>query len=172
VQRLYAVVIARNPVGISKYGDHFLKRFSPYLSQKLLYRIKTTRSCENDWYTRHAGQLVKPPFAWLEFGLFSGHDDLTGLSAIHIERQEIQGDGSTYVYVRLQSKPQVYSPDFPKAPPEKTFHWQVAVHVVMEGGIWVVDDVIYLKGQWVDSESRLSEVLMTGCQGPHWVGPD
>jgi len=170
VQSLYNIVIVRTPIGISTYGNRFLTFFAPYLSKRLINQIKTTRLCEKDWRVRHLDHLVKLPFAWLEFGLFSGDDDLAEVSAFHIDRQELQNDGSTYVYVRLKSRQEIYSADLPKSPPEKPFYWDVAVRVVKEGGNSVVDDIIYLKGQVVDSESRLSEVLMMGCQGPRWVG--
>jgi hypothetical protein len=170
VQRLYEVVISRVPVGVSTQGDHLPKVFAPYLSKRLIREINTTRLCEKSWYARHRDPLVKPPFAWLEFGPFSGADDLSGASEFHIERQESQKDGSTYVYVRLKSRQQTCSNDLPKALPEKAFYWDVAVRVVMDGENPVVDDIVYLKGQGVDSESRLSAVLTTGCKGTHWVG--
>jgi len=160
VARLYRIVIARAPIGISTYGNHFLNVFAPYLSHRLVSQIKSDRLCERNWFSRHRNQLIKPPFAWLELGLFSGKDDLSGPSTFHIERQALQNHGSTYVYVR-----------FTRGPPlEIVGSWDVAVRVVREGNYPVIDDVVYLKGQAVESETRLSEILMMGCQGPHWVG--
>jgi hypothetical protein len=34
----------------------------------------------------------------------------------------------------------------------------------------VIDDIVYLKGDDVPTEYRLSELLTEGCNGPHWVG--
>ena len=43
--------------------------------------------------------------------------------------------------------------------------------VVQEDGHAVLDDVIFLKDESTDDvESRLSETLASGCDGPHWVG--
>ena len=36
----------------------------------------------------------------------------------------------------------------------------------------MIDDVIFLKDKDIDTESRLSEILAKGCDGPHWVGFD
>jgi hypothetical protein len=46
----------------------------------------------------------------------------------------------------------------------------VALEVGMENKRLIIDDVIYLKGEEVHTESRLSEVLKDGCDGSHWVG--
>jgi hypothetical protein len=51
-----------------------MKLFSPYLSSSLLHRITQTRACSNDWLRLHPQNDVKAPFAWGEFGLFSGAD--------------------------------------------------------------------------------------------------
>ena len=100
----------------------------------------------------------KAPFGWAESGLFSGADERTEPDAFAVERTESERDGSMRVYVRLTLS---------SAPPET---WDVAAVLVREGGHFVVDDVIYLTDKNSDIESRLSEDLSTGCDGPRWVG--
>jgi len=75
-----------------------------------------------------------------------------------IERTQSEKDGSLRVYVRLMLK---------EPPPEI---WRVAAVIVQENGHFVVDDVIYLKDENRLAESRLSEYLSAGCDGPRWVG--
>ena len=100
----------------------------------------------------------KAPFGWAESGLFSGADERTEPNAFAIERTESEKDGSFRVYVRLT----LSSP-----PPEI---WEVAAVLVRENGHLALADVIYLKDHWMKSDLRLSEVLATGCNGPHWLG--
>jgi hypothetical protein len=175
VQSLYRLVVARQPVGVSTY-PHFLELFGPYLSEKLTHRIKVDRLCEKDWFRqtherdRH-GNLVKPPFAWLELGLFSGSEEQSEPSQFKIRRSEPRTDGSTYVYVSLAEWGLTASGA--AAPPSKSppaQSWDVAVRVVRERGYPVVGDVIYLQGRYVESESKLSTALRMGCRGPRWVG--
>lgn len=45
-----------------------------------------------------------------------------------------------------------------------------ACSMVRENGRTVVDDVLYLKGENGEVESRLSKDLSSGCDGPRWVG--
>lgn len=158
VQRLYRQVISRHPLGIPS-GENW-KIFEPYLSKGLLREISLARSCQTDWVRQNKGQMVKEPFAWGETGFFSGDEELSEPSSFQIERIESNQDGSFRVYVKLTES----------TPNEKPWSWEVAVAVVMENKRLVIDDVIYLKGQEVHTESRLSEVLKEGCDGPHWVG--
>ncbi len=160
VQSLYRQVVARKPVGIP-YGTD-MKIFAPYLSKTLLDRIELGRACGNDWYRQHPGRRLKPPFAWLEAGLFSGANERTDPLTFQIERTETEKDGSVRVYVRLSGG----------APSEKPWSWEVAALVVREDGHFVIDDVIYLKGKELPVESRLRDVLAKGCDGPRWVGYD
>ena len=178
VQSLYKLVVARQPLGIDT--PHFLEVFAPYLSQGLIHRIKSDRLCEKDWFRRTHGQaaappgppvLVKPPFAWLELGLFSGSEEQSAPSQFKIQRSEPRRDGSTYVYLSLAEwglteKGAVAPPS--ESPPAQS--WDVAVRVVSQGGRPVVDDVTYLKGKYVDFDSTLSGDLTMGCRGSHWVG--
>jgi hypothetical protein len=158
VQGLYHQVISRHPLGIPSGENR--KIFDAYLSKGLLREISLARSCQNDWVRASKGQMVKEPFAWGEMGFFSGDEELSEPSSFQIERIESNQDGSFRVYVKL----------IENAANERPWSWDVALDVVMENKRPVIDDVIYLKGQEVHTENRLSEVLKEGCNGPHWLG--
>jgi hypothetical protein len=158
VRSLYHEVVARHPVGIP--GDADMKTFAPYLSKALLHRIDLAHVCEDDYYRRHQNPNEKPQIEWLEFGLFSGGNEKGSPRAFHIERTQSEKDGSFRVYVRLTW-----------GSPSKPWIWRVAAIVVQEKGHSVVDDVVFLKDEKLDDdESRLSEILTLGCDGPRWVG--
>ena len=160
VRSLFTQVVVRHPTGIPYGAD--MKVFTPYLSKTLLHRIDLAIACGKDWYRQHPGPTLKPPFAWLESGLFSGQDERTEPNAFVTEKTEPEKDGSfrVRVYVKLNGG----------TPPEKPWVWQVAAVVVRENGHFVIDDVIYLKDKYNPVDSRLSEVLSGGCDGPRWVG--
>jgi hypothetical protein len=61
------------------------------------------------------------------------------------------------VYVKLTENP----------PNGKPWSWDVAVQGKMEERRPVIDDIVYLKGDDVSTEYRLSEILKEGCNGPH-----
>jgi hypothetical protein len=175
VQSLYKQVVARHPLGISA-DRNFLASFAPYLSERLIRKIKLDRLCEQDWYRRthgadERGNVVKPPFAWLELGLFSGAFEQSEPVQFHITRSAPKVDGSTSVYLSLaewgfDAQGNTAAPN--NGPPEE--RWDIAVRVVEESGRPLVDDVVYLKGKYVDFESSLSGHLKIGCRGSHWVG--
>lgn len=158
VQRLYRQLVSR-PVGGIPTPER-MKSLSPYLSSSLLHSITQARACGGDWFRLHPQDDVKAPLAWLEFGLFSGANDRTGPRAFQIEKMELKNDASFRAYVRLTGG----------IPPEKPWTWQVAAVVVSENKHFVINDVIYLKDQDIDTETRLSEVLTRGCDGSRWVG--
>jgi hypothetical protein len=157
VRSLYREVVARHPVGIP--GDADMKIFAPYLSKALLHRIDLAIACSADEARQHPDPNLKPEIAWLEAGLFSGDAEQTSPRTSHIEGTQQERDGSFRVYVRLTW-----------GSPSNPWIWRVAVIVVRENGHFVVDDVIYLKDENRDVESRLSEYLSAGCDGPRWVG--
>lgn len=158
VQSLYLQVIARHPLGIPS-GENW-KVFAPFLSRDLIHNIALARSCQKDWVRQNQGKMIKEPFAWGETGFFSGAEELSEPSSFQIERTESNQDGSLSVYVKLTETPLN----------DKSWSWDVAVQVRMDGRQSVIDDVVYLKGDDVRTESRLSEILKEGCNGPHWVG--
>jgi hypothetical protein len=157
VGNLYREVIARHPVGIPGRVD--MKVFAPYLSKALLHRIDLAIACSKDEARQQPDPHLKPAIAWLEAGLFSGDDEQASPRTFQIEGAQPQEDGSFRVTVRLTW-------GLPASP----WIWRVAAIVVQENGRFVVDDVIYLKDENRDVESRLSEYLSAGCDGGRWVG--
>jgi len=157
VRSLYNEVVARHPVGIPRDAD--MKNFASYLSKSLVSRINLALACEHDYYQRRQNPNQKPQIEWLEFGLFTGGNEKVSPRAFDVERTQSEKDGSFRVYVRLtwgaRSKPWI---------------WRVAAIAVQEDSHFVVDDVIFLKEEGLDVESRLSEILAQGCDGPRWVG--
>lgn len=155
-RRLYQQLVSR-PIGGIPTPER-MRSFSPYLSSSLLHRISQARACGDDWFRLHPRNEVKAPLEWLEFGLFSGANDRSGPGAFQIEKAESE-EGSIRVYVRLTEG----------TPPEKPWTWDVAAIVIRENGRFVID-VVFLRDENDDTESRLSEVLTRGCDGSRWVG--
>src|SRR5208337_2903967 len=157
VRSLYREVVAHHPVGIP--GETDMKVFAPYLSKALRHRIDLAVACSADWDRQHPNPNLKPGIAWLEAGIFSGDDEQASPRAFRIEGTQSEKDGSFRVYVRLTW-----------GSPTNPWLWRVAAIVVPEDDRFVVDDVIYLKDENRDVDSRLSEYLSAGCDGPRWVG--
>ena len=157
VRGLYQQLVSHPIVGTPT--PKRMKVLSPYLSSSLMHRINQARACRDVWFRLHPKNDEKAPSTWFEFGLFSGYDDQGDPCAFRIDKTESEDDGSFRVYVRLTEGPQ-----------EKPWNWQVAAVVMSGGGKFVINDVIFLKGKDVDTESRLSEILKLGCDGSHWVG--
>jgi hypothetical protein len=158
VRTLYQQIVSRPIGGIPT--PQRLKAISPFLSNSLLHRIAQTRACANDWFRQHPRNDVKAPFMWGEFGLFSGADDRGWPSSFEIEKMELQDDGSFHAYVKFTEG----------KPPQRPWTWRVADVETREGGRYVIDDVIFLKDKDDPDDSRLSEILAEGCDGPRWVG--
>jgi hypothetical protein len=161
VRSLYQQVLVRTPSGLL-YGSN-RRIFSPYLSKSLLGKLDVADECVRDWERQNKGRLLKPPFNFMESGIFTGGDEKTSPGDFHIERVQAQRDGSLSVFVRLTYRPR----DGPGS-------WRVATVVTPENGTFVVNDVIYLKDKNLSplepTEYRLSDVLTQGCEGSHWVG--
>ncbi len=157
VRRFYQQLVSDPVGGIPTPRE--MKVLSPYLSGLLIHRIEQTRACKDDWFRQHPTNDVKVPSDWFEFGLFSGADDRGYPWAFRIDRVELKNDGSFRGYVRLTEGPR-----------EKPWNWEVAAIVIRENGRFVINDVIFLKDKDFDTESRLSELLARGCDGPRWVG--
>jgi hypothetical protein len=158
VRSLYTEVVALHPIGIPR--DAKMKTFAPYLSKALLHRIDMALACAADYDRQYPDPNLKPPFAWLEAGLFSGDDEQAEPRTFRIERTQSENDGSFRVYVRLSWG----------VPPEKPLIWRVAAVVAQEDSRFVLNDVIYLKDENREVEGRLSQYLSAGCDGPRWVG--
>lgn len=158
VRSLYREVVARHPVGLPSDSD--MKVLAPYLSKQLLHRIDLAHACQDDYYRGHQNPDLKPQIEWLEFGLFTGGNEKVSPRTFHVEKAQAEKEGSFRVFVRLTwgagAKPWI---------------WLVAATVVQENGHFVVDDVIFLKDErTLEDESRLSQILAAGCDGPRWVG--
>ena len=158
VRRLYQQLVSHPIGGIPTSAR--MKLISPYLSNSLLHMITQARACGNDWFRLHPQKNVKPPFAWGEFGLFSGANDRSGPHMFQIEKMEPENGGSFRVYVTLTEG----------TPPEKPWTWRIADIVTREGGRYVIDDVVFLKDRDMDTEYRLSQILTMGCDGARWIG--
>lgn len=158
VGSFYHLVVARHPVSIP--DDSEMKVFAPFLSEALMNRIHLARACSVDWERQNPPPpILKPPFSWLESGLFSGANEKASPRLYHVERTQLEKNGSFSVYVRLTY-----------GSPEKPWIWHVAAIVIMKNGRFAIDDVIYLKDEADDTEWRLSESLAEGCDGTRWVG--
>jgi hypothetical protein len=166
VRSLYHVVVARHPIGLPTGADR--KALAPYLSEGLLRELDTAQVCAGDYSRQHPRDDEKPEFEWLELGLFSGGNERASPSAFHIESAQPVPDGSFRVHARLTYK----EPAGKSAPPynaAETFSWYVDVIVARDNGRLVVADVVFPKDEW-DDESRLTQALTAGCDGPRWVG--
>ena len=157
VRRLYRQLLSHPIVGIPT--PKRMKILSPNLSSSLVHRIEQARACRDDWFRLHPKNDEKAPSTWFEFGLFSGFDDRGSPWAFRIERAESKDDGSFRVYVRLTEGPR-----------EKPWNWRVAAVVATENGQFAISDVVFLGDRDFSTESRLSEILTIGCDGPRWIG--
>jgi hypothetical protein len=158
VRSLYGEVVARQPVGLPR--DANMTTFTPYLSKALIHRIDLTTACESEYFRQHQNPNEKPPFYWLEFGIFSGGNERTSPRAFHIERTQSEKDGSFRVNVSLTWGPHPEGPEI----------WRVAAVVRRKESHFVLDDVIFLKDEAMEAESRLSQILASGCDGGRWDG--
>ena len=157
VRALYHKVVIYHPYSLLDGAN--VKIFSPYLSESLFHKIQSARACSRDWFRQNQGKAVKAPFAWSEFGIFSGGNERDSPGSFKIENVQAEGDGSFRADVLLTYMPA----DGPGS-------WHVSVTIVRQNNHLVVDDVIYLKDQPEDVEERLSQILSEGCDGSHWVG--
>jgi hypothetical protein len=177
VRKLYRQIVARHPLGIPAGADK--KAIWPFLSTRLVQGLDTGQACEDDYVHQHPGNesrpdpslppvIEKPEFGWLERGLFSGIDEEALPADAAVERTEAQKDGSLRVYVRLTYKEtfKTYgrSPD-----PQNKFSWLVAAIVITERGRFVVDDILFFKGNSMEVRSHLLDTFKE-CNGPHWIG--
>ena len=153
VRELYQQIVARRPLGIPRGVDK--AAIWPLLSKRLIYRLETAQACENSYFQQHAGEDGKPGFGWLEVNLFSGGNEQALPSAAVVERTSAQKDGSLRVYVRLRYKESFATYGRPPDP-ANTFRWRVAASVISEDGRFVIDDILFLKDDSTDIESRLT----------------
>lgn len=157
INALYHNVVTYHPYSLLDRAN--TKIFSPYLSESLFHQIQSARDCSRDWFRQNRGKAVKAPFAWAEFGIFSGDNERDSPGSFNVESIRAEPDGSFRADVLLTYIPA----DGPGS-------WRVSVRIVQQHNRFVVDDVTYLRDQPGNSEKRLSEILSEGCDGPRWVG--
>ncbi|MGC2529330.1 MAG: hypothetical protein WA639_16390 [Candidatus Acidiferrum sp.] len=166
VRELYQQVVARRPLGIPKGDDK--AALWPFLSLRVIQKLGTAQACEDDYFRQSPDKDGKPPFGWLETGLFSGSNERATPASAAVERTEPMKDGTFRVYLRLAYKESFET--YGKPPdPKNTFDWDVAAAVISEGGRFVVNDVLFFKGNSTKIASQLTDSF-NGCDGPHWVG--
>lgn len=179
VHKLYRQIVKRKPLGIPFGSDK--KAIWPLLSRKLIQRLETTRACESDQMRQlrleeeklrrehpdEAKMIALKPSTWDEDGLFSGGNEEGIPASAIIDRTESQNDGSSHVYVKLT----YHTFETGRHPhPADTFSWSVAAVVISEEGHYLVNDVLFFKENSTEIETRLSEMLLQGCDGPKWIG--
>jgi hypothetical protein len=156
VRSLYREVQIRAPSGLLRGAD--MRIFAPYLSKSLRRKIDLAEACERDWVLQNRGQVVKAPFAWTEFGMFSGANERTSPGKFYIESIRKDDDGSFQIVVGLMYRPG-----------DGSGSWRVTDHVIQEDGRFVLDDVLFPK-EGPEDGSTLTGRLSEGCKGPRWVG--
>jgi hypothetical protein len=166
VRVLYQQVVARRPLGIPKGADK--AAISPFLSKELIQKLDAAQACQDDYFRQRTDKHSKPAFGWLETGLFSGANEEAIPSAAVVERTVPQKDGSFHVYVRLTYKESFETYGRPPDP-ANTFHWDVVAVVILEGGRFVVDDVLLFMDDATKIASRLTDSF-SGCDGSRWTG--
>jgi len=73
VIKLYKQIVFRKPLGLPRRRE--LEAIRPFLSQDLIERIRAAKECEKDYFRTYPyapDHPLKPPFDWMETGLFSG----------------------------------------------------------------------------------------------------
>ena len=156
VRSVYREVLNRAPSGL--LDDAEMRIFSPYLSKSLRRKIELAQGCEKDWARQNRGQIMKAPFAWSEFGIFSGANERTSPERFHIESVHKTGDGAFQVVV-----------SFTYRPVDGSGSWRVKDRLIQEEGQFVMDEVFFLKDGTEDG-STLTATLSEGCEGARWVG--
>lgn len=155
VRSLYREVQIHAPSGLLGGAD--MRIFAPYLSKSLRRKIDLAEACERDWVRQNHGQVVKAPFAWSEFGIFSGANERTSPGKFHIESIRKADDGSFQIIVGLTYRPG-----------DGSGSWRVTDHVIQEDGRFVLDDVFFPE-EGPEDGSTLTGRLSEGCEGPRWV---
>lgn len=153
---LYRKVQKHAPSGLPHGTEK--RVFAPYLSSSLRRRIGLAEACESDWFNHDHGRVVKAPFAWSEFGIFSGGNERTSPGQFRIEKTRKTGDGSFEIMV-----------GFTYLPMDGSGSWRVRDYVIRENGHFVLDDVLFFKDSQEDG-ATLTHILSEGCKGAAWVG--
>ena len=156
VQSLYRQVQHRAPSGLPVDGD--MQIIAPFLSGSLRRKFDLAAACESDWNLKNHGQMIKAPFSWSEFGLFSGANERISPASFHIESVHKDRDASFQITV-----------SFTHRPGDGSGSWHVTDHLIHEDGRFVLDDVLFSKNASGESLT-LTGILSEGCERAHWVG--
>lgn len=186
VIKLYKQTVFRKPLGLPKRRD--LEVIRRLLSQDLIERMRVATECEKDYFRQYPDPdpkdpnalILKPPFAWMETGLFSGGNEQAEPSWFGLRRTVRQKNGSYEVHVNLKQWDELHKYPRPRGP-QYDLTWEVVVFVIQEGDRYAVNDVYYPK-VYPDNvgphyptveDIRLSRLLSVGCKDGRWVGfPD
>src|ERR1051325_8091280 len=178
VIKLYKQIVLRKPLGIPE-GKKF-EAIRSYLSRNLIERITVAKECEEDYFRQYPvpdlkkdpnAHILKPPFAWMETGLFSGGNEQADPAWFGLRRTVRQKDGSYEVHVRLKWWGESDKYHRPRGR-QYDWIWEVVVFVVRDGNQYVVNDVYYPEIHSDHSEPhypavedvRLSQLLSSGCK--------
>jgi hypothetical protein len=156
INDLYLYVQTHAPSGLLNEMD--MKILSPYLSKSLYKKMSLAETCEKDWELHNHGKAIKAPFAWSEFGLFSGANERISPESYNIDSITKDNDGSFYVVVVFRYRHM-----------DGSGIWHVTDHVILEDGNYVLDDVLF-NDESQERSSKLTGILSQGCKGSHWVG--
>src|ERR1700694_5856743 len=176
VQSLYSQIVTRRPIGVPDGEDR--AALWPFLSKGLIRRFDTALACEADYAQQNAGydpyrddptrslppSIPKPPFGWLESGLFSGENEMALPTAVVVQRTEPQKDSTFRVYVQF-----TYIDPSEMYGKQPAYHWNGAAIVKREDRRFVIDDILLFKENSTKIKSQLSRKFR-GCNGPNWVG--
>jgi hypothetical protein len=180
VQRFYETVIKDHPLGVPEGATK--KALWPLLSTRLAAQLELLQSCEDDYYRRNRARLnpeprrgdpnppayLKPTIAWLEQGLFSGHNEQALPAELAVVAAEPSVSGSMQVRVRF-----IYRDTFETygRPPTdaNTFEWPGIVVVVRENDRYLIDDFLPIDEQSGKTMTPLSAGFRE-CRGATWVG--
>jgi hypothetical protein len=174
VRVFYDEVIKRHPLGIPTGEDK--AAFWPLLSVRLARTLDTLQACENDYFegnrrlllTPEQASQLKPSIAWMEYGLFSGANELAMPAAVAVT--QVASGGGRRFRVHLQFTYRDTYETYGRAPDESnTFEWTGIAVVVFEGGRYAIDDFIPID---TDSGKQLPGLakLFPECKGPRWAG--
>lgn len=167
VMNLYKEIVVRKPLGIGSKDDR--QAISPFLSHGLIERFNAAEACEKDYFRQYSDPNLKPKFAWLEMGLFSGANEKAIPSHAIVQRTKIRRDGSYRVHVQLTYGESLQT--YGRTPDSaNTFKWTVVALVIRDGGRFAVDNILYFNEDTKRFEPQLSRFLSLGCENGMWVG--
>jgi len=143
----------------------------PLLSKRLIKAFETRVACDRDWVRQHPDANVPPyilkPPGFYEVGLFSGGDEAGYINGAVAGTARAQTDGSYLVYVELWS---YLDGGLLSLRTDKAYRWRVAARVISENGHFVVDDILFLKGELDNDKSvYVSKMITAGCRGTHAI---